>query len=290
MNPLVSILSWRPRTPFYYGWLILAVSALGTFVATGVSQVVLAGIQEFIFEDTRWTRSTIALGVSIGTWSGGLLTPFVGRLADRYGPRWMMPAGMVLVGISLFSLAGVDSVWQFYAAYILGRAISNPVLIGVVPRTTAVNFFRRRRNLALALTGMSRPLGGAVNIQLISAIAGASSWRRAYRYLGVLSLLLVLPVVLVLRRRPEDIGLQPDGEAPRAQAEEPASGRSPESGGGRTGHEVSWTAGQAVRTRAFWLVVSTAAMSTLGASTSASAWCLILEKRPISPKPKPLGS
>ena len=241
--------------------------ALGTFAGTGVSQVVLGGIQGFIFQDTGWTRSTLALGVSVGTWSGGLLAPFVGRLADRYGPRWMMPIGLVLVGISFFYLAGAQSVWQFYLAYILGRAVSTPVLIGVVPRTAAVNFFWRRRNIALALTGMFRPVSGAINIQIISAIAVAHSWRTAYRYLGAVSLLLVLPLILVLRRRPEDIGLLPDGEVPGRDSL-PISGSTasrPESGG--AGRELSWPLREAIGTRTFWLIGGTAALVTLGAST-----------------------
>ena len=267
MSTLEALRGWRPKTPFYYGWLVLAMCALGTFAGTGVSQVVLGGIQGFIFEDTRWTRSTLALGVSIGTWSGGLLAPFIGRLADRYGPRWMMPIGLVLVGVSFFSLAGVHSVWQFYLAYILGRAVSNPVLIGVVPRTAAVNFFRRQRNMALALTGMFRPVSGAINIQIISAIAVAHSWRTAYRYLGALSFLLVLPLVLFLRRRPEDIGLLPDGDVPSSERSLLQGSTGPPSASGGAGGEMSWPLKEALGTSTFWLIGGTAALATLGSST-----------------------
>lgn len=241
--------------------------AMGTFAGTGISQVVLGGIQGFIFEDTGWTRSTLALGVSVGTWSGGLVAPVVGRLADRYGPRWLMPIGLVLVGISFFSLAGGHSVWQFYLAYALGRAVSNPVLIGVVPRTTAVNFFRRQRNISLALTGMFRPVSGAINIQIISAIAVAHSWRTAYRYLGALSFLLCLPLILFLRRRPEDIGLLPDGDVPAGESSLLAGGVGPRPASGRDGGEMSWPLREALGTRAFWLIGGTAALATLGSST-----------------------
>ena len=265
MSTLDAIRGWRPKTPFYYGWLVLAMCALGTFAGTGISQVVLGGIQGFIFEDTGWTRSTLALGVSIGTWSGGLTAPIVGRLADRYGPRWLMPIGLVIVGISFFWLAGVHSVWQFYVAYTVGRAVSNPVLIGVVPRTAAVNFFRRQRNISLALTGMFRPVSGAINIQIISAIAVAHSWRTAYRYLGVLSFVLVLPLALVLRRRPEDIGLLPDGELHEGSPLPGGAGPRPALGG--AGDELSWPLREVLGTRTFWLIGGTAALVTLGSST-----------------------
>ena len=254
----------------------MAMAAVATFAATGVTQVVLGGIQGFIFDDTGWNRSTIALAVTIGTWTSGFMSPFVGRLADRYGPRWLMPIGAIVVAISFFSLSRVHSVWQFYAAYIVGRGISNPILIGVVPRTAAVNFFRRKRNLALALSSLFRPLGGAINIQIISAIAVRHGWRTGYRYLGFMNVALILPLIIIMRRRPEDIGLLPDGARPqRRVSQEPMDAQTranpaPGGPGGSTpdmDSEVSWTAGEAIRTGAFWLVGITAVLSILVSST-----------------------
>lgn len=260
---LRSILKWRLNTPFYYGWLILAITALATFAATGVSQVVLGGIQVYITDDTGWGRNTLSFAAAIGTWCGGLLAPIVGRLADRYGPRWLMPAGLIITGVCFFVISGVGSVWQFYAGYIVSRAVTNPILIGLVPRTAAVNFFRRRRNVALALVSTFRPVAGAINIQIISLIAVHQGWRAAYRYLGVLSLVLVLPVVLFMRRRPEDIGLLPDGAEPAPQSESQSRGRAT-----AAVPEASWTAREAIRTKAFWLIVTTACMVTVASSST----------------------
>ena len=145
MSYFSTITDWRPHPPFYYGWLVLGTAALGTFAATGVAQIVLGGIQNLIFEDMGWDRGTIAYAVTIGTLASGFLSPFVGRLADRYGPRGLMPLGVVILGICLFGIAGIGAVWHFYVAFIIGRAIANPILTGVVPRTAAVNFFRRKR-------------------------------------------------------------------------------------------------------------------------------------------------
>ena len=257
------LLNWRPRTPFYYGWLILGIASFATFCATGVSQVVLGGIQVYITEDTGWDASTLSYAATAGTWCSGLIAPVIGRLADRYGPRWLMPAGLLIAGVCFLLLSGVNTVWQFYAAYVVARAVSNPVLIGLVPRTAAVNFFRRRRNIALAMVSTFRPIAGAINIQLFALIAISHTWREGFRYLGILSFALIIPVLLLMRRRPEDIGLLPDGTpmSPEVRSE---------SAGGRPvlpPLEASWTVREAVRTRTYWLIVATASVGTLASSS-----------------------
>ena len=259
-STLDSILAWRLRTPFYYGWLVLGIAGCATFVGSGVSQVVLGGIQVYITEDTGWTKSTVSFAAAAGTWSSGVFALLIGRLADRYGPRWLMPVGLIVVGAGFLALSGVTSVAQFYVSYILARAVSQAVLIGLVPHTAAVNFFRRRRNLALAMVSTFRPITGAINIQIISIIALHQGWRAGFRYLGLAGLLLVVPVILFMRRRPEDIGLLPDGASPDV----PAAAAS----GWRSVPEENWTVHEALKTRAFWLVVLIGTLSTLAASST----------------------
>ena len=260
---LTRLLNWRPPTPFYYGWLILGMASFATFCATGVSQVVLGGIQVYITDDTGWDASTLSYAATAGTWCSGLIAPAIGRLADRYGPRWLMSTGLLIAGVCYLLLSGVDAVWQFYAAYIVARAVSNPVLIGLVPRTAAVNFFRRRRNIALAMVSTFRPIAGAINIQLFALIAFSQTWREGFRYLGILSFALVIPVVLLMRRRPEDIGLLPDG----ATASPSDTGGNAERRAATLSPEASWTVREAVRTRSFWLIVATACVGTLASSS-----------------------
>ena len=260
---LRSILNWRLRTPFYYGWLVLAITSVATFAASGLTQVVLGGIQVYITDENGWDNGSLALASTLGTWGSGIVAPFIGRLADRIGPRWLMPCGLVVAGVCYFVLSGGDAVWQFYAGFVIGRMMVNSVLIGLVPRTAAVNFFRRRRNMALAMVSIFRPTAGAINIQIISVIAVRQGYRAAYRYMGVLSLVLIMPVMLFMRRRPEDIGLLPDGASPERV---PASG----SGAGTrpSTPEFSWTAREAVRTRAFWLLATITFLGTMASSAT----------------------
>ena len=258
-----SVFNWRLRTPFYYGWLVLGITALATFAASGLTQVVLGGVQVYITDESGWDEGSLAYAASIGTWTSGMIAPLIGRLADRFGPRWLMPFGLLVASVAFFVIAGSNAVWQFYGGYVIGRAVSNPVLVGLVPRTAAVNFFRQRRNMALALVSIFRPTAGAVNIQIISLIARHQGWRAAYRYLGVLSLLIILPVVLFVRRQPEDIGLLPDG-AHAEQAQETASISRSQS----FTPEFSWTAREAVKTRAFWVLLIITALGTLASAAT----------------------
>ncbi|MCH7844049.1 MAG: MFS transporter [Chloroflexi bacterium] len=242
---------------------MLAISSVATFAASGLTQVVLGGVQVYITDESGWDEGSLAFAASLGTWMSGMIAPLIGRLADRYGPRWLMPLGLIVAGISFFVIAGSSSVWQFYGGYVIGRAVSNPVLVGLVPRTAAVNFFRRRRNMALALVSTFRPIAGAINIQIISLIAARQGWRMAYRYLGVLSLVLILPVMLFVRRRPEDIGLLPDGVSPEQAGASVGGARPP-----AMAPEFSWTAKEALRTRAFWLLLTITALGTLASSAT----------------------
>ena len=244
--------SWTPKTTIYYGWIVIAVGALGTYASSGSAQVTLAGIQTLIFEDTGWDRSTIALGITIGTWVAGLLTPVFGKIADTHGPRLAMPLTSLIVGVCFYWIGGMSAIWHFYVAYIIARGLGNPVLIGVMPRTVAVNFFDRKRNLALGIVSMARPCFGAINVQLITLISTWSSWRTAYKLLGVYSILLTIPLSLFIRKDPESIGLLPDGEKPKLSNQESFI----------KSEEVAdidkhiWSARGAAKTFTLWAIVS----------------------------------
>ncbi len=261
MSRLKKIIDWHPNPPFYYGWLLLGTAALGAFIGTGVAQTVLGGVQDLIAVDMGWDRTTIAFAATAGTWISGLTMPFIGRLADRYGPRYMMVIAALMVGFGYIALSNVSSLWQFFVIYILLRSVAGPNLQNVVPRTVAVNFFRRRRNLALGITAQNRIVTESINIQIITLVSNYLDWRAAYRILGFVALPLVIPLFIVMRKRPEDIGLLPDGD--KSPPPEQASGGE----GAARNTDFDWRMREAIALPTFWFIVGAEflAVTTTGA-------------------------
>lgn len=208
------IYRWHPSPPFFYGWVVLGAASMGALIATSVAQTVFGGVQDLIAGEIGWDRKTIALAATLGTWTSGLTMPFIGKLVDRFGPRWMMLFASLSVGTGIIYFSGAQSIWQFFVGYIVVRAIAGPNLQNLIPRTIAVNFFEKKRNFAMGITSLNRIIGESINIQVITAIATSYSWRTAYKAIGFVSIPLSLPIFLLIRHKPEDVGQLPDGDLP----------------------------------------------------------------------------
>ncbi len=258
----------KPRPKIFYGWKVLGVTSVGAFFAASIAQLFTGAMLPNIEADTGWSRTSITLAVTFGSISAGLLSPLVGRLADKYGARSLSTIGLLILVTALFTLALSSYVHLalFYVAYIVGRAASQNTLSGVVPRTTAVNWFRRKRGRALGIANMALPLGGAVLVPIAQVISDGFGWQTVYYLMGAIMLVILLPAfLLVLRRRPEDMGLLPDGdktpEVPTV-ASSPTAGAQKQTQAGE--EEYSWTLQQAWKTRPFWFLIVAVSVGTCG--------------------------
>ena len=239
-----SIYRWHPSPPFFYGWIVLGTASIGALIATSVAQTVFGGVQDLIAGEIGWDRKTIALAATLGTWTSGITMPFIGKLVDKFGPRWMMFFASLVVGFGTLYFSNSQSLWQFFTAYIVVRAIAGPNLQNLIPRTVAVNFFEKKRNFAMGITALNRIIGESINIQIITAIATAYSWRTAYKVVGLLSIPLSLPILLLMRHKPEDVGQLPDGavDTTVGKAEFRIS-------------EKTWTVSKIMSMPSFWLIM-----------------------------------
>lgn len=242
---------------YFYGWNIMAVIVAGGFLGAGTSQLFMGVMLKPITEDLGWTRTAMTGALTAGTVVAGLLSPIFGRLADRFGPRVLMTVGALLVAGSYFIMAGLSALWMFYIAYILGRSMASINLGGVVAMTAATNWFRRKRGRALGLVSMALPLGGSILVFAAQLIIDGPGWRTVFVLFGIAMLVIVvLPAAIILRRRPEDMGLLPDGET-----EAGVNGGT--NSKAKANSEYSWSLHQAIRTPTLWLLVAAASIGVL---------------------------
>jgi MFS family permease len=231
----------------FYGWYILTIGMLGSFVAVGFSQLFMSVMLKPLTAEFGWSRTAATGAITVGTILSGLLSLPFGKLADRYGPRMLTAAGALITAGMFFFMTTFFALWEYYAIFLIGRVVSTNTLSNIVPRTAVVNWFRRLRGRVLGLLAMATPLGAsglAFAAQLIMEYHG---WRSVFLLLAVGTIFLqALPAALILRRCPEDCGLLPDGD--QARESSPSDQR--------TGHEeFSWTLGEAVQTSALWLLI-----------------------------------
>jgi MFS family permease len=196
--------------------------------------------------------------ISLQRTESGMVSPFVGYFIDRFGPRNVMLAGILVTGLGFILLGRITSLWQFYGAFTL---ITLGMSFGtwMVVTTTVANWFVTMRTRALALTSAGSALGGLL-VPVVIWLIATTDWRTSLIVIGVGFWVVGIPAAMVMRRRPEDYGLLPDGRDPDAADESGLEGAAPDAqGDGSTATapaslsmEASFTVKQALKTRAFW--------------------------------------
>ncbi len=234
----------------FYGWYILSIGVVGAFLAAGSSQLFMSIMLKPLTEEFGWSRTAATGAITTGTIIAGLLSLPFGRLADRYGPRLLSSIGAVVTAGVYVALTKFTNLWQFYVVFVIGRAISSNTLASIAPQTAAVNWFRRFRGRALGLIAMATPLGSSLLAIIAQLIMVNHGWRTVFVVLAFAMIFLqAIPAPLVLRRRPEDLGLVPDGNH-RACETPPSSEQTPVEA------EFGWSLSEAIRTLTLWLIIT----------------------------------
>lgn len=243
----VSPLAWLP---VYYGWIVVAVAfvtmAIGVNTRTSFSLLFPAILAEF-----GWERGVTAGAFSVGFLASMLISPFVGALMDRFGPRFVIPAGVVLVSSGLALATFATRPLHLYLT--LGvLVVGTSVLLSYIGHSFFLPFwFVRRRGLAIGIAFSGVGVGSIVIFPWLQHIIATTGWRAACWAMVFLMLVVLLPLNFLLqRRRPEDMGLAPDGDSRTAGDGAGPSG--PDNVVDRAWAETEWTLGLAVRTARFW--------------------------------------
>ena len=242
-------------TPFYYGWVILGLSGVVSYSSRPLMSVaVLTVFVVPMTEQLGWTRAQFSGAVSLGGVLAMAAAPLVGPVLDRYGSGLVVGISSGIAGLCAVALGAVSQIWMFYLAYVPGRTVfASPLELGT--SVAVSNWFIRRRPFALALNHLAQGSGLSVMPLVAQAIIGAWGWETAWYSLGAWTIAVgVLPALLLMARRPEDLDIEPDGggsESRSASGERPATGRRPRS----AAEEVNFTPRQAVATWSFWLMM-----------------------------------
>jgi MFS family permease len=241
------------RRPFY-GWYIVAAAIVFQAMPSGLVMQAFGSYVVLIEGEFGWSRAALAGAFAVMQMEQGLLGPIEGWLLDRFGPRAVMRVGTVIFAGGLLLLARVDSVFDFYLAFTtIAVGVS---LAGFLALTTAVvNWFDRMRSLAMGIALLGGAAGGLI-LPLVVRALEEYGWRAVANASAAIVLVIGLPVVQVIRRRPQDYGMLPDGRAPE---ETLATGEV----AGEREEPAEFTVREALRTRAFWLISLAHAASVL---------------------------
>lgn len=234
------------RLPFFYGWVVLACLCCAGFSRQGGATATFSVFVEPLTREFGWSRTAVSGAASLGGLLAALLSPLIGPLLDRHGSRAALCLAILGTGAATLLLSLTPSLAVFYLLFCIARLNwASPFELGIY--STLNNWFVARRPLANSVA-MVAQMAGLVAMPLVAQLAMRShGWRAGWIAVGAAVLIVgFLPVWLFLVRRPEDLGLSPDG----AEAA-PAARRST-----RAPHvETTFSRRQAVRTGAFWLLL-----------------------------------
>lgn len=224
-------------------------------------------------ESFGWSRATLSGIISGVRLEGGLIGPVAGWAFDKFGPRRMMLLGLTMTGLGFLALSRVNSLTMLAIVYVglLGAGSSlgttQPVQVALA------NWFIRRRGRVIGLMTTGLGIGGSL-VFLFALLIDHFGWRTGAVVAGLLFWVIGLPLAFVIRHRPEDMGLLPDGAAGNRTPPWLRNQRGRHGRGGWRGladiqprpfwmgdprPEIDLTPWQALRAPAFWLTALTSA-------------------------------
>jgi len=232
---------------FHYAWVIAAITFLILLVSAGVRtapQVLIKPLET----EFGWTRSDISFAVAISILWYGLGGPVAGTLVGRLGVRRTMVGGLLLVAAGLGAMLILNSLWQLHLYWGLIVGIGTGALANVLGAVVVQRWFRKHQGLVLGLIGAASATGQLIFIRTMIALNDSMGWRGAIGAVAIVIAVLLIPAILLMRDRPEDMRLRPYGESDSTGKPPPA----PE-----TASPVQRTSlAEAARTREFWLLAA----------------------------------
>ncbi len=234
------------RLPFFYGWIVLGCLCCAGFSRQGPAVATLSIFVEPLTREFGWSRAALSGAVSLGGVLAALSSPLIGPMLDRHGARLALCLAVLVTGITMMLLSLTQSLLVFYLLFCTARMNwAGPFDLGIYSGVS--NWFVARRAFATSVATVAQMVG-LVAMPLIAQLAMREhGWRGGWLAIGTVTLLVgFLPVWLVMVRRPEDMGLRPDGRAGSISGSSATRADVP---------EPSFSRRQAMGTSAFWLLL-----------------------------------
>lgn len=211
-------------------------------------------------DDLGWNRSSIIAAATLGMVAAAIFGHLLGTQLDKkHGSRVITTFGMFVIGLALIAVGQVTEVWQLLALFFVAGAFGIYAYPALITPTIVSKWFVRRRGMAISFASMGMPSSGIMIAPYVNFLISRVGWRNAWPILGLTTWAMTVPWCFIfMRRRPEDIGLRPDGDP------EPVSLNpdvTPSYGSIRD--EYPWTRHQAVRTRSFWLILASSSLGMM---------------------------
>jgi MFS transporter, OFA family, oxalate/formate antiporter len=232
-----------PRLPFFYGWVILACACCAGLSRQGGAVATLSVFVAPMTGAFGWSRTAVSGAASLGGILAAIVSPRLGRFLDKEGARLVLCAAVLTTGLANMALSLTVSLPMFYLLFCVARLnFAGPFDLGIYGAVN--NWFVARRSIANSLVTVGQMVG-LVALPMIGSLAmRTGGWPAGWMAIGLTVLIVgFVPVFLLMVRRPEDVGLAPDGGwTPRGSTTiEPKP-------------EPAFTRAEALRTRSFWAV------------------------------------
>lgn len=236
------------RDRYYYGYWLVFAGFLTQFIAVGMSNYVVGSFMIPMTEEFGWSRAEFSASRSIGQIVLAMTGFVIGTYIDKYGGKPFVLFGGAVLSVSLYSLGSINNLAQWLVINGLMLTAGAAMIGNLVVNVTLGKWFVEKRGRAIAVAGMGISLAGILLPPTVTALVDQFGWRTAWEVLAFIAALITFPAALMVKRRPEDFGLHPDGKTD----EQVANG---DAGAAAADFERSLNRAQAMRTSTFYFLV-----------------------------------
>jgi MFS family permease len=243
------------KKKMFYGWRIVLATNVICMIGYGTWLYSFGVFFKPMSAEFGWTRAMTAGAYSLRSIEGGIASPVVGWAVDKYGARGVIVVGAILSGLSFTLMPLINSLLGFYLIYGILLSTGMSAMLYLPAWTVIAKWFVRRLSLAMAVLAVGAGIGGLVCAPASAYLIAHYGWRSAFVILGVVIWVVAIPLALVVRNSPEEMGLRPDGDPPLDPTPQGIDASSAsEQGDPKPATPVDYTLGQALRSWPFWML------------------------------------